>query len=44
MYFLFRLHHKFPREYFDLSPGEKLIVNQFLKKEIEDINKENEMG
>lgn len=43
MYFLFRLHHKFPHEYFNLPREEKLVIRQFLIQEIKDINKENEV-
>jgi hypothetical protein len=44
MYFLFRLHGKFPQEYYNLTNSEKIIVRQFILQEIKDINKENEMG
>lgn len=40
MYFLFRLHHKFPNEYYTLPNNEKKIVREFLKQEITDLNKE----
>ena len=42
MYLLFRLHHKFPMEYFSRLPGEKKIIRAFMRKEIEDRNAEND--
>ena len=44
MYFLFRLHHKFPHDYFNLPKDEKLIVRCFLTQELADLKKENEAG
>lgn len=44
MYFLYRLHDKFPHEYYNLPPGEKKIIRQFMVQELKDLKEENETG
>ena len=42
MYLLFRLHDKFPMDYYTRMPGEKKIIRAFMRQEIEDRNQENQ--
>ncbi|MGN6713428.1 hypothetical protein [Anaerocolumna jejuensis] len=44
MYLLYRLHDKFPGEYYGLPPGEKKIIKQFMIQELKDLKEENETG
>lgn len=39
-YLLFRLHHVMPSDYYKMGIGERLIVHEFIKYEIEQRNKE----
>ena len=42
MYLLFRLHDKFPLEYYTRRPGEKKVIRAFMRKEVDDRNAEND--
>ena len=39
-YFLFRMHHYKPHEYYEMSAGEKAVTRAFLMHEIDEINRE----
>lgn len=43
MYWLFRLHNILPREYSEMGTYEQQIMTAFIRQEIEDIRKENEV-
>lgn len=42
MYYVWKLHNISPAVYFNYRYGEKKIINAFLDKEIEEINKNQE--
>jgi len=34
------MHHWKPNDYFDMTPGQRKVVKEFLKQEVKDINDE----
>ncbi|BBF45078.1 hypothetical protein lbkm_3837 [Lachnospiraceae bacterium KM106-2] len=41
MYFLFRMHHWEPQRYLEMGYGARKVVKSFLRREFEEIEKEN---
>jgi hypothetical protein len=44
MYYLFRFHNKWPSDYHNLKPGEKMIVRAFIHYELTQKCEENKVG
>lgn len=36
MYYLFRVHHRMPGEYYHLPAGERLLVRAFFERDMEE--------
>lgn len=44
MYFLFRFHHISPSDYRNLKSGEKKIIEVFMKRQLDDMQRETGGG